>query len=195
VRRIFLIPLLVCTVIAIYGAVLLHAIARQAEVDEARPADAIVVFGAAEYHGRPSHVLRARLEHALDLYRRHCAPRIILTGGAGGEWPYTEATVGKTFLESQGVAASAMSVEPRGISTADSVERVTELMRSLGLHNAIVVSDGYHIFRIKKLFAKYGFAVYGSPRPQDPTGSAVEREWMMLRQAVSYTLWKLGLSQ
>jgi uncharacterized SAM-binding protein YcdF (DUF218 family) len=194
VKRIFLIPILVCLAAAVYGAVVLHAIDEQADRDEARPADVIVVFGAAEYHGRPSHVLRGRLDHALDLYRRHLAPRIMLTGGSGGEWPYTEAGVGRTYLTTHGVPETALTIEPRGISTVDSVQRVSDLMRSLRLRSALVVSDGYHIFRIKKLFEKQGIVVYGSPRPPDSGGNSVSRDWMMVRQAVSYTLWKLGLS-
>src|SRR5215467_7091717 len=80
-------------------------IRRQSTIDEAQPADVIVVLGAAEYRGRPSPVLRARLDHALDLYRRQLAPRILTTGGAGGDPIYTESEVGRAYLSQQGVPA------------------------------------------------------------------------------------------
>ena len=92
-------------------------IARQSTVDEAQPADVILVLGAAEYHGKPSPVLRARLDHALTLYKKGLAPRILTTGGAGGDPVYTEGTVGRSYLVSQGVPSEAIMVEPEGEST------------------------------------------------------------------------------
>src|SRR5215472_9862189 len=76
--------------------------------DEAQPADVILVLGAAEYNGRPSPVLRARLDHAIDLYKEKLAPRILTTGGAGGDPVYTEGTVGRSYLMSHGVPADAV---------------------------------------------------------------------------------------
>src|SRR5579871_6556269 len=80
-------------------------IERQAYRDEAQPADVILVLGAAEYRGRPSPVLKARLDHALDLYRRHLARNIMTTGGAGGDPVFTEGEVGRAYLAAQGVPA------------------------------------------------------------------------------------------
>src|SRR2546426_5428583 len=120
---------------------------QQSTVDEAQPADVILVLGAAEYRGRPSPVLKARLDHALDLYSRHLAPRIITTGGAGGDPVYTEGGVGRSYLMSRGVPPEDIIVESESESTLESTSMAGEIMRRMGLHSVIVVSDGYHIYR------------------------------------------------
>ena len=129
------------------------AIERQAEIDEAREADVIVVLGAAEYRGKPSPVLRARLDHALGLYRKKLAPRILTTGGAGGDPLWTESEVGRMYLSKHGVPVEAIIIEPEGESTVESTTAASEIMRRMNLRSCIVVSDGYHIFRAKTLMA------------------------------------------
>src|SRR5579863_10172885 len=151
-------------------AAVAHEIRRQSTVDEVRPADVIVVLGAAEYRGRPSPVLEARLNHALFLYLKHMAPRIITTGGAGGDPVFTEGSVGRAYLSEHGVPPEAIVVEREAGSTAQSVAAVAEIMRRMNLKSAIVVSDGYHIFRVKKMLESSGLQVYGSPRPSAPSG-------------------------
>jgi len=121
---------------------------RQSVIDEAQPADAIIVLGAAEYRGKPSPVLEARLNHALFLYLKGMAPRVITTGGAGGDPVFTEGSVGRAYLSERGVPPEAIVVEREGESTAQSVAAVVEIMRRMNLKSAIVVSDGYHIFRV-----------------------------------------------
>jgi uncharacterized SAM-binding protein YcdF (DUF218 family) len=162
-------------------------------VDEAQPADAIIVLGAAEYRGRPSPVLEARLNHALLLYLRGLAPRIITTGGAGGDPVFTEGSVGRSYLSAHGVPPEAIVVEREGESTAQSVAAVVEIMARMNLKSAIVVSDGYHIFRVKKMLESSGLKVYGSPRPSIPPGEWRAR-WQDLRQAVGYLLWRAGIT-
>ena len=132
----------------IYIAYLSVRIEQQSSRDEARPADVILVLGAAEYHGRPSPVLRARLDHALALYRRGIATRIMTTGGAGGDPVFTESTVGRSYLISQGVPSEAIIVETEGESTVHSVALAGEILRRMGLGSVVVVSDGYHIYRV-----------------------------------------------
>jgi len=168
-------------------------IERQATRDEARPADVIVVLGAAEYRGRPSPVLRARLDHALDLYRRKLAHRIMTTGGAGGDPVFTEGGVGQTYLMNRGVPPEDIVVESEGNSTVQSTALAGEIMRRMGLQSAVVVSDGYHIYRVKRILEADGFTVYGSPRPETPHDSFRER-WNYVRQAVGYILWSCGVS-
>jgi len=168
-------------------------IQQESLVDEAQPADAIIVLGAAEYRGRPSPVLEARLNHALLLYLRGLAPRIITTGGAGGDPVFTEGSVGRTYLAAHGVPPEAIVVEREGESTAQSVAAVVEIMRRMNLKSAIVVSDGYHIFRVKKMLESSGVKVYGSPRPSIPPGEWRAR-WQDLRQAVGYLLWRAGIA-
>jgi len=164
-------------------------IRQQSTIDEARPADAIIVLGAAEYRGKPSPVLEARLNHALFLYLRGMAPRVITTGGAGGDPDYTEGSVSRAYLAKRGVPPEAIVVEREGGSTAQSVAAVAEIMRRMNLKSAIVVSDGYHIFRVKKMLESSGMMVYGSPRPSQAPDS-----WQYFRQAFGYVLWRLGVA-
>jgi uncharacterized SAM-binding protein YcdF (DUF218 family) len=168
-------------------------IEQESLVDEARPADAIIVLGAAEYRGRPSPVLEARLNHALLLYLRGLAPRVITTGGAGGDPVFTEGSVGRTYLTQHGVPPEAIVVEREAETTAQSVAAVVEIMRRMNLRSAIVVSDGYHIFRVKKMLESSGLKVYGSPRPSSPPGEWRAR-WQDVRQAVGYLLWRMHVS-
>lgn len=176
-------------VAASYLAALSVRVARQAEVDEARRADVILVLGAAEYRGRPSPVLKARLDHALDLYRRGMAPLILTTGGSGGDPDFTEGGVGRSYLIEQGVPAEAIVVERESESTAHSIAAATEIMERMGQRSCIVVSDGYHILRAKLMLESRGLMAYGSPRP----GAGGEPWWVYLREAVSYVIWAVGL--
>ncbi len=168
---------------------LIHA---QANVDETRKADVIIVLGAAEYRGKPSPVLKARLDHALDLYRRKLAPAILTTGGAGGDPVFTEGTVGRDYLIQNGVPSESIMVEPEGESTVHSTAAAAEIMHRMDIKSCIVVSDGYHIFRVKKMLEARGLAVYGSPRPAQTRSQL--REWLAsFRQAVGYALWSVGV--
>ena len=124
-------------------------IRRQSDVDEARPADVILVLGAAEYRGRPSPILEARLNHALFLYRQEMAPRIMTTGGKGGDPMFTEGEVGRAYLSRHGIPSEAIIVESEGETTVHSTAAAAEIMRRMNLHSCIVVSDGYHIYRVK----------------------------------------------
>jgi len=171
-------------------------ISRQSRVDEAQPADVIVVLGAAEYRGRPSPVLEARLNHALFLYLRNLAPRILTTGGAGGDPTFTEGGVAQAYLSRHGVPSEAILVESEGESTVHSIAVAAEMMRRMNLRSCIVVSDGYHIYRVKKLLENQGMKVYGSPRPEDrvPLEPASWRQnWLYMRQALAYGLWRVGI--
>ena len=171
-------------------------IRRQSRVDEAQSADVIVVLGAAEYRGHPSPVLEARLNHALFLYLRNLAPRILTTGGAGGDPTFTEGGVAQAYLSRHGVPSEAILVESEGESTVHSIAAAAEIMHRMNLRSCIVVSDGYHIYRVKKLLENQGMKVFGSPRPEDrvPQESQSWRsEWLYVRQAVAYGLWRLGI--
>jgi len=176
-------------------ATVAREIRRQSRVDEARPADVIVVLGAAEYRGRPSPVLEARLNHALFLYLRNLAPRILTTGGAGGDPTFTEGGVAQAYLSRHGVPSEAILVESEGESTVHSIAAAAEIMRRMNLRSCIVVSDGYHIYRVKKMLENQGLKVYGSPRPEDraPEEPGWRQEWVYVRQAVAYGLWRVGI--
>lgn len=178
---------------ALYLAGVAAEIQRQSNIDDAHSADAIIVLGAAEYRGKPSPVLEARLNHALFLYLKGMAPRIITTGGAGGDPVFTEGMVGRAYLTQRGVPAEAIVVEGESESTVQSITTVAEIMRRMDLKSAIVVSDGYHIFRVKKMLESTGIKVYGSPRPSVPPGGWRERS-LYWKQAVGYLLWRIGIT-
>lgn len=176
-----------------YIAYLSVRIEQQSLREEAQPSEVILVLGAAEYRGRPSPVLRARLDHALELYHRHMAPRILTTGGAGGDPVFTEGAVGRSYLVGHGVPPDAIIVETEGESTLESTAMASEIMRRMGLRSVIVVSDGYHIFRAKSMLEARGLKVYGSPRKELNPGLFHDR-WNYLKQAIGYLLWKAGLA-
>ena len=163
-----------------------------ASQDQAAPSDAIGVFGAAEYDGRPSPVYRARLNHALDLYNRGIAPLIITLGGNGGD-QYNEGAVGRDYLVGMGVPAQDIIAETQSRSTTESASRIAVIARANGLHRLVIVSDGTHLFRIHAICAAEGLDVLTSPRPTvSIEGSSGEAE-RIVHEILSYTAWRLGL--
>jgi uncharacterized SAM-binding protein YcdF (DUF218 family) len=190
-----------CSVLCLFLTVLLigylfyvaREIEQQSNVDEAQPADVILVLGAAEYRGKPSPVLQARLNHALLLYLQHDAPYILTTGGAGGDPDFTESEVGRAYLVEHGVPSEAIITE-EGSTTGQSVDAAAETMHRMGLHSCIVVSDGYHIYRVKRLMQAQQIKVYGSPRPQIGVTTKLQKRWLYLRQAAGFVLWQAGIN-
>ena len=176
-------------------AAVAREIQRESTIDEVHPADIIVVLGAAEYRGHPSPVLEARLNHALFLYLQRFAPRILTTGGKGNDPTYSEGEVAHAYLSRHGVPSEAIFVESQGGSTVSSLEGALEIMHRMNLRSCIVVSDGYHIYRVKKILENKGLKVYGSPRPVDarPAAHGWRAEWVYTRQAIAYELWRMGI--
>lgn len=196
-KRVLLIAVLLLSALTATWAVnkiqsVSREIEQQSRLDEAQLADIIIVLGAAEYRGRPSPVLEARLNHALFLYLQHFAPRILTTGGAGGDPTFTEGGVAHNYLSRHGVPSEAILVESEGESTVHSITAAAEIMRRMNLNSCIVVSDGYHIFRVKKMLEQRGIKVYGSPRPEEGGGDK-RNWWVYTRQAIAYGLWKIGI--
>jgi uncharacterized SAM-binding protein YcdF (DUF218 family) len=169
-------------------------IMRQAARDETQTAGAIIVFGAAEYAGRPSPVFRARLDHAYDLFRRGVAPIIITTGGAGYDPTYSEGGVGRDYLMARGVPDQSLIAETQSDDTAESAARTAAILRVNHIPDAVAVSDAYHVFRIKQLMKAQGVTVYGAPRPGSLPRGWWARTVGVLREAVSYMLWKMHLT-
>src|SRR5580693_10170766 len=124
--------------------------------DQAAPADAIGVLGAAEYDGRPSPVYRARLDHALELYHRGIAPLIITLGGSGGD-AYSEGSVGEEYLIGKGVPEEDIIAETESRNTEESARRIAVIARANGLHRLLIVSDATHLYRIHEIFKANGF--------------------------------------
>ncbi len=161
--------------------------------DEAEPADAIAVFGAAEYDGRPSPVLRARLMHALGLYREKLAPLVITLGGGEGGEAHSEGGVGEDFLLARGVPEPAIIAETRSRDTRESAARLADIARGNNLHRIIVVSDGTHLFRIRALCMRAGLQVFTSPRPELMHLPLRQRMARVAHEVLSYTGWRLGI--
>jgi len=186
--------ILAATALVLFFAVTAIEIVHAASQQENNRADAIVVFGAAEYSGRPSPVLRARLNHAFDLYQRHLAPVVITTGGAAADPTYSEGGVGEDTLHKLGVPETALIAETQGSNTAESARRIAVIMHANGLHSCIAVSDAYHVFRIRRLLEHEGIdPVYISPRPDSRPHGIVQRTIAVTREAASYLLWRVGI--
>ncbi len=145
--------------------------------DEARPAQAIVVLGAAQYAGKPSPVLRARLDHALDLWNRHLASLLILTGGTGSGDTTSEAAVGRTYAKKHGVPDSAIVVESQGRTTSESMKAVAGMLEVRGLQSALLVSDPFHMLRLRILARRFGFTPYTSPTRTSPISPNRGERW------------------
>ena len=191
-RWLRLLALAVAVMLIYVASVCLH-IVQEASRQETHPADAIVVFGAAEYAGRPSPVYRARLDHAFELFKRGIAPVVIATGGAGDDLHFTEGGVGHDYLMRRGIAEPNLIAETQGSDTAQSAERVGVIMRANHMHSCIAVSDEYHVFRIRKLLERQGVKVYVAPRPDSRPRSVWQRGLAVLRETVSYMAWQLHL--
>ena len=125
------------------------------------------------------------------MWQRRLAPLILTTGGAGGDPQFTEGEVARDYLVQQGVPSEAIIVEKEGSSTFESTTVAAEIMRRMGLKSCILVSDGYHIFRAKKMLESRGIHAYGSPRP---SSARPDGWWLYVRQAVGYVLWRAGIT-
>jgi uncharacterized SAM-binding protein YcdF (DUF218 family) len=191
-RRLWLLWLgALAAAVLIWLAAICVGIVGEALRQEVRPADAIVVFGAAEYSGRPSPVYRARLDHAFDLFEQGVAPVVITTGGAGADPSFSEGGVGHDYLMHRGIPDSSLIEETHGSDTAQSAERIGVIMRANHLHSCVAVSDAYHVFRIRKLLEHEGMQVYVSPRPDSRPHSLWQRAGAVLREALSYMVWRV----
>ena len=168
--------------VALYYLFNFFQVWRSARNDEARPADAIVVLGAAQYDGRPSPVLAARLDHALALWREGLAPRIVVTGGKQEGDRYTEATAAAEYLIARGVPDAAILREVQGTSTWESLAATARILRNRGLERVLVVSDPYHSLRARETAREVGLEAYASPTLTSPVDGW--SEWKrMFREA------------
>jgi uncharacterized SAM-binding protein YcdF (DUF218 family) len=180
--------------LAIFMTFVSIRILHDAGLQNSHTADAIVVFGAAEYSGHPSPVFRARLDHAYDLFQQGAAPVVITTGGSAADPDFSEGGVGHDYLMRRGIPESRLIAETQGSDTASSAERVAVIMRTNGMRSCVAVSDAYHLFRIRKLLEHEAVQVYLSARPESRPHSTWQRGWAVLREAASYTAWKLHFS-
>lgn len=169
-------------------------IVHDSNKQELEHADAIVVFGAAEYAGRPSPVYRARLDHAFQLFEAGVAPVVITTGGSGADPDYSEGGVGRDYLLKRGIPEKNLIAETQGSDTAHSAERVGVILRTNRMKSCVAVSDEYHVFRIRKLLEREHIATHLAPRPDSRPRGSWQKFLAVLREATSYLLWKLYLT-
>jgi len=159
--------------LAVLGIVLIGGYATwrvwsQGLVDGQRPADAIVVMGAAQYNGRPSPVFRARLDHAVELYKAGVAPILFVTGGKAEGDRTTEAASARAYAIARGVPAEAILFEDQSRTTLESIRAVGHVMRDRGLGSAVFVSDRPHMLRVLRMAADDGITAFGSPTTTSP---------------------------
>ena len=162
---------------------------RAGRREEAQAADAIVVLGAAQYVGRPSPVLRARVDHAVSLWKRGLAPTLILTGGTGVGDTTSEAAVARKYAMSKGVPDRAIVLEIKGRTTSESMRAVARIMEDREQESVILVSDPFHMLRLSILARRHGLDPYTSPTRTSPITSNREEHWKyMVSESVKVPL-------
>ena len=160
-------------VLAVLAGVMVYTISLVmvlvvSQQDERRPVDAIVVLGAAQYNGRPSPVLRARLNHALSLYREGLAPLVVVTGGIGRGDTTSEAVVGQRYLVAHGIPEGVVVAQGEGRTTKASMSAVTAWLHARGLRRVLLVSDPFHMFRLRLEARRTALEAYTSPTESSP---------------------------
>lgn len=166
---------------------------QQGEQDETRPADAIVVLGAAQYDGSPSPVLRARLDHAIDLFRLGVAPTLVVTGGKLQADRTTEASAARAYAVKHGISDAVILIEDRGTSTLESLDSVAAIMRAHGMRSAVFVSDRTHMLRVLRIALDHGIVAWGSPTTTSPTDATLPaRTEATVHELGGLATWFLG---
>lgn len=189
-RFYFRLVILIVIGFVVWLALTCVAVVRESWLQQNNSSDAIVVFGAAQYAGRPSPVFRARLDHAFEIFQRGSAPVVITTGGAGEDPRFNEGGVGADYLMKRGIPEAGVIAETQGSDTAQSAQRVAVIMRANQMKSCIAVSDEYHVFRIRKLLEHEGIRVFVAPRPGSRPHSPWQRTVAVLREALSYMVWR-----
>jgi uncharacterized SAM-binding protein YcdF (DUF218 family) len=179
-----------------WSAYVVHNINLVAGEDQAQSADAIAVFGAAEYNGRPSPIYHARLDHAVALYRKEIAPIVItLGGGSDKDSGKTEGGVGRDYLLANGIPFDSIIAETHSIDTSEQVSLLAAIARQHHLHHIVVVSDGTHLFRIRELCQDAGLDVSTSPRPSVGHIGTYDLGMRYFHEILSYTALELNLNE
>lgn len=170
---------LLVAALALYLGSFVAVLAASRE-DQRQPVDAIVVLGAAQYNGKPSPVLRARLDHAVALYREGFAPTVIVTGGIGEGDRVSEATVGRQYLVSRGLPEPAVVVRPEGRSTQASIRSVAQWAGAHGVRRILMVSDPFHMLRLRLEAGRTVLEAHTSPTPSSPISASWRSEFLFL---------------
>ncbi|MBX3314225.1 MAG: YdcF family protein [Actinobacteria bacterium] len=175
-RRWLAVLLAVVLALVLYVGITFVQVWRASEQDQVAKADAIVVLGAAQYDGRPSPVLQARLEHALALYEDGTAPLVVVTGGRQQGDRYTEATTGYNFLREHGVPDDRIRKEVQGRSTYESLAATARFLEAEGLHSVVLVSGPAQSKRMEGIAGEVGLDAQVSPVGADPSFGALAKE-------------------
>jgi len=187
--------LLIAIAWGIYLAVLIVRIHLAGQCDEVARAevhaDVIIILGAAQANGVPRPVLRGRLYHGINLYQQGHARYLLFSGGSKPGDRYSEAETGRRYALQHGVPDDAILVEPASRTTMQSLQACAQIMRAHGLHRAILVSDPFHTFRLRRMARDIGLDALASPTPD----SAIQSHWMQLRYELRevgvYSLYRL----
>ena len=166
--RIFQLIGRVCFVLLVLWGASLAAVILVGNRDSAQPSDAIVVLGAAQYAGRPSPVLEARLDHAIRLYRRSIAPKLIVTGGKATGDITSEAETSARYAKRNGVPASAIILEDESRSTTEQMHAVARMAKAKHFSGVVLVSDRFHMLRLLLTAWKLDLPAHGSPTSSSP---------------------------
>jgi uncharacterized SAM-binding protein YcdF (DUF218 family) len=178
----------VCVVASIYLGVVMYLVYHQGKNDHTQRADAAVVLGAAVWVGNPSPVLKARLDHALQLYQSNTVSIIIVTGGLGRGDTISEAEAGAAYLVANGVPPAHILQETVGTSTFQSLQGAVALATINTIQTVLIVSDPFHMLRSLKMAGDLGLIAYASPTTTSPISQRPVEEWLyMFREAVAYT--------
>jgi uncharacterized SAM-binding protein YcdF (DUF218 family) len=177
IRDLIRLAVVACAGVALVAVYAIARIWQQGEIDEARPAGAIVVLGAAQYDGRPSQVFKARLDHATALYAQGLAGYLVVTGGKRPGDRTTEAAVARAYALQQNVPADRILIEDKGRSTLESMRAVASILRSQGIRDAVFVSDPTHMLRVLRMARDEGIEAYGSPTRTSPLQADAASRW------------------
>lgn len=148
--------------------------------DQRQPVDAIVVLGAAQYNGKPSPVLRARLDHAVDLYKEGLAPAVVVTGGIGEGDRVSEATVGRQYLVQHSIPEAAVVVRPEGRSTQASIRSLEQWAKAHEVKRVLLVSDPFHMLRLRLEAGRTELQAFTSPTRSSPISAKWKSELLFL---------------
>lgn len=189
-RRLLVAVAVLVVLAVVWYLVCLFEVWRAARTDQARPVDAILVLGAAQYDGRPSPVLRARLDHAVSLWERGLAPYLVVTGGKLPGDRVTEARASADYLIGKGVPDEAILREVQGRTTWESLAASSRFLRDRGLDRVLIVSDPYHLLRARETAEEVGLDAHTSPVPDSLISGGAEWE-RMLKEAAGVAVARL----
>jgi uncharacterized SAM-binding protein YcdF (DUF218 family) len=189
-RRVLLIVAGVVALLVLYVAVTFGQVWYASHQDDARRAQAIVVLGAAQFNGKPSRVLSARLDHAADLYKRGLAPLIVVTGGKQPGDNFTEAEASANYLAQHGVPGGAIERETTSSNSYDELAATARFLHERGINDVVLVSDPFHAYRINAIAHDVGLNAHVSPTPTSPV-HGIDNAEALLRETVAVAAGRL----